>query len=122
MSEKFFFFSSLSLTFKPLSKISSAFSPLPKPAHGIENGGNASPTPKKSSTVMPTASPRSADRSVMRSSAVRAAGGRRALQAKLRAMRSPKAGVEHYNRKLEQMGIRPLPLREATTTIYQQPG
>ena len=92
------------------ASISSAFSPSPKPAHGIENGGNASPTPKKSSTVMPTASPRSADRSVMRSSAVRAAGGRRALQAKLRAMRSPKAGVEHYNRKLEQMGIRPLPL------------
>jgi hypothetical protein len=90
---------------------------ISSPAHDIENGGNTWPT-QKQSPMPTTTSPRSADRSKLRSSAVRAAGGRRALQQKLRDMRSPKAGVEHYNRKLEQMGIRPLPLRE--TNIYQQ--
>jgi len=68
------------------------------------------PTPRK---AQPSTTPKSADRCKLRSSAVRAAGGRMALQKKLREMRSPKP-VEHYQRKLEQMGIRPLPLREQT--------
>ena len=100
------------------ASFSTGFSSSPTPANGVENGGNDWPAQKQSPTLMETTSPRSADRSVLRSTVVRAAGGRRALQLKLRAMRSPKAGVEHYNRKLEQMGIRPLPLHEAT--IFQQ--
>lgn len=77
---------------------------------GIENVRTTPGKGSQASASQPT-TPKSADRCKLRSSAVRAAGGRIALQKKLRNMRSPKP-LEHYNRKLEQMGIRPLPLRE----------
>lgn len=59
------------------------------------------------------------DRSRIRASMVRAAGGRMGMQKKLREMRSPlpkqlssEVGLEKYQKKLEQMQIRPRPLKE----------
>lgn len=65
---------------------------------------------------------KSADGGILRSSLVRAAGGRRALQQKLRAMRSPKQAsscsfVKDCEHKLKQMGIQPKPLRESVNRL-----
>jgi len=89
----------------------------------LQSFGASSPVPVPSKTPATKATrlfspftPKSADRCMMRTSVVRAAGGRMALQKKLRQMRSPKpvtnTTVEHCQQKLEQRGIRPLPLRE----------
>ena len=89
----------------------------------LQSFGASSPVPVATKTPATKATrlfspftPKSADRCMMRTSVVRAAGGRMALQKKLRQMRSPKpvtnTTVEQCQQKLEQRGIRPLPLRE----------